>query len=169
MNDHSNTIIEFINRIGITCKPCNLMDDTFLPGIDIKNGTVWYDPEKMKYPGDLLHEAGHVAVLLPQDRKTVSGPNDINGDLQAGGAEMAAIAWSWAALTHLNLPPETVFHPEGYKSGSTSLIENFTNEQYMGHYLLAWMGMTTVAPADQTSKVYPAMEHWLRPDNSANA
>ncbi len=163
MNDHTDTIINFISQIGIPCMPAKLTNDTFLPGIDIRNGTIWYDNEKMKHPGDLLHEAGHVAVLLPVDRKIASSPENINGDLQAGGAEMAAIAWSWAALKYLNIPPEIVFHEEGYKNGGVDLIRNFHNGQYLGHHLLAWMGMTCITEQERSENLYPAMTHWLRP------
>lgn len=163
MNIHTTTIINFINQIGIPCMPATLINDTFLPSIDIRNGTIWFDNEKMKQPGDLLHEAGHVAVLLPEDRKTVSSPDNMNGDLQAGGAEMAAIAWSWAALKHLNIPPEIIFHADGYKSGAADLIRNFTNGQYLGHHLLAWMGMTCISEHEHSEKLYPSMTQWLRP------
>ncbi|MBL7692322.1 MAG: hypothetical protein JNM41_12070 [Flavipsychrobacter sp.] len=164
MKDHTTNIINFINQIGIPCMPATLTNDTFLPGIDIRNGIIWYDTERMKHPGDLLHEAGHVAVLLPEDRKIVSSPYNINGDLQAGGAEMAAIAWSWAALKHLAIPPEIVFHENGYKSGGADMIRNFTNGQYLGHHLLAWMGMTYVSENEPSKNIYPAMTHWLRPE-----
>ncbi len=168
MKHHTYNIIDFLNQKGIPCMPATLTNNTFLPGIDIRNGTIWYDTERMKYPGDLLHEAEHVAVLLPEDRKIVSSPNNINGDLQAGGAEMAAIAWSWAALKNLNIPPEVDFHEYGYKIRRADLIKNFTNGQYLGHHLLAWMGMTCVSEKDPLKNIYPAMTHWLRPATTVN-
>ncbi len=151
-------MVSFINEIGIPCKENNLSDDTFLPGLDISDGVLYYDAAKMKYPGDLLHEAGHIAVLNAEDRKTVSGPDKINGDLDAGAAEMGAIAWSWAALKHLDLPEEVVFHENGYKGGSESLVSSFRIGSGVGYPILRWLRMT-----DDNGQNFPAMCAWLRP------
>jgi len=161
----TDRIVRFINGIGIPCRQHPVGNDTFLPGIDIKDGCILYDPERMLSPGDLLHEAGHAAVLRPADRKTICSPDKINGDLQAGGAEMGAIAWSWAALRYLQLDPIVVFHEQGYKGGADEIINNFSNGRYMGVELLQWMGMTT-APKHDTAPdeyTYPKMKAWVRP------
>jgi hypothetical protein len=157
-------MVDFINSIGIPCKPKQLGDDTFLPGIQITSGCIFYDPEKMKYPGDLLHEAGHLAMLLPEDRAATGTPDKINGDLEAGGAEMGAIIWSWAAVKHIGLEPNVVFHEHGYRGGADNLINNFNEGQYFGHELLQWMGMTTaVVRGDDTAEfMFPKMKNWLR-------
>ncbi len=60
--------VSFLNNIGIQCERATLEDDTFLPGLDIQNGKIFYDMERMLYPGDILHEAGHLAVLSPSFR-----------------------------------------------------------------------------------------------------
>ena len=51
----------------------------------------------MPYPGDLLHEAGHVAVAPPEQRAASATLDPSSGD------EMATLAWSYAALRHLEL------------------------------------------------------------------
>ena len=74
-----------------------------MPGIDIRQGTILVDEARLAHPGDLLHEAGHLAVADPAERGGARlSPSD--------GDEMAAIAWSWAALKHLDLDPAIVFH-----------------------------------------------------------
>jgi hypothetical protein len=79
---------------------------------------------------------------------------------------MMAIAWSYAALRHLQLAPEVVFHPDGYRGGSQSLIENFGQGRYFGVPMLQWLGMT--ADEKQAEKLgiapYPHMTNWLRPE-----
>ncbi|MCD6011122.1 MAG: hypothetical protein K0Q79_984 [Flavipsychrobacter sp.] len=158
-----NKIVSFINGIGIDCREGAISATTFLPGIEIQNGSIVYDVQLMKYPGDLLHEAGHLAVLLPADRHKVFGDNP-TGDICAPAAEMAAIAWSWAALQHVQIPPHTVFHEHGYKGGSQSIIDNFSEGKYIAVPMLQWLGMTTEpkheVPADEYT--YPKMKHWLR-------
>ncbi len=89
-------------------------------GLTIDRAGIAVDTPTCKDPGDLLHEAGHLAIIPAVERTLISG--------NAGsdpGHEMAAIAWSYAALRYLGLEPEVVFHPDGYRGGSTSLIDNF--------------------------------------------
>ena len=104
-----------------------------------------------------------MAVLLPADRAKVSGDNP-EGDISAPAAEMAAIAWSWAALQHIQLPPEVVFHEHGYKDGSQSIIENFSEGRYMAVPMLQWLGMTTEPRNGEIADefTYPKMKYWLR-------
>ena len=52
----------FVRGIGIDVRAEPLPDDTFLPGLDIRHGAIVVDEARLSYPGDLLHEAGHVAV-----------------------------------------------------------------------------------------------------------
>lgn len=166
-NENNNSLLQaitgFLESIGLSCHPATIGHDTFLPGIDIQNGCILYDAEKLLSPGDLLHEAGHIAVLKPERRATVCNP-DISGDLSPPGAELAAIAWSWSAIQHLQIAPEIVFHEKGYNDGSVAIIENFSNKRYFGASLLQWLDMTV---EDKTGSgvegTYPVLTHWLRP------
>jgi hypothetical protein len=147
----------FIRSIGIDVQAATLHDPTLLPGLDIRNGAVLVDATRLAYPGDLLHEAGHVAVADPVQRKqpTLS---------PTGGDEMATLAWSFAAARHLGVALEILFHPDGYKGGSASLIENFSAGHYVGVPLLQYYGMT-VEPrraAERGVAPFPHMLRWLR-------
>ncbi|MCE7991410.1 MAG: hypothetical protein HEP71_05495 [Roseivirga sp.] len=146
-------IIAFLDSIGISVVKTKISQDTFLPGIIINKGIIEYDPQLLKYPGDLLHEAGHIAVLAPQDRKKVAG--DLR-DYQTPSEsdELGAILWSYAALTYLNIAPEIVFHENGYKNNSQWLIDQFENGTYIGLPYLEWKGMT-----DQ--QIFPKVHRWL--------
>jgi len=68
------------------------------------------DETKLKYPGDLLHEAGHLAVMEGMQRNILY--NDVSKN---AGDEIAALAWSWATVVYLNQQPEVVFHSDGYQ------------------------------------------------------
>lgn len=157
-------IVGFVNSIGIPCIQGNIKHGTFLPGVNILNGSIVYDAGSLLSPGDILHEAGHIAVLLQKDREKVTSP-DVIGDLQPGGAEMAAIAWSWAAIQYLAIPPEVVFHEQGYHGDSSQIVMNFSNGHYFGVSLLQWFGMTCEKRnSDLPIKaIYPEMQYWLRP------
>jgi hypothetical protein len=130
-----------------------------LPGIQIERGGLVIDEARLAHGGDLLHEAGHLAVTPASERPLLSGtvPED-------GGAEMAAIAWSWAACVRLSLPASVLFHDAGYKGNARSLREGFAAGRYVGVPLLQWMGLTNdpAAPFDAEGPQYPAMIRWLR-------
>jgi len=108
-----------------------------------------FDAVRLLYPGDLLHEAGHLVVLPPDERALVCGPLG-----ERPGHEMSAIAWSWAVAREIGLAPSLVFHPEGYKGESDTIIENFTAGRYFGVPLLELYGLTGHGE-------FPAMQRWL--------
>jgi hypothetical protein len=116
------------------------------------------DPERLLYPGDLLHEAGHLATMLPA-RRDSTGPN-VGSDM---GDEIAAQTWSYAAAIRLGLAPEIVFHPNGYKGAADSLIRIYCDGS-AGVPLLQWMGLTLepTRAAAMSVPPYPHMIRWLR-------
>ena len=156
-NPLTERLADFVREIGIDVRPAELPDGTFLPGLDIRDGAVLVDEGRLAHPGDILHEAGHLAVTDAAERNAPTlAPSD--------GDEMAALAWSYAALKHLALDPAVVFHPQGYKGGAASLIEAFEGPGGPGLPLLQWYGMTAApkAAAEQGVAPYPHMSRWLR-------
>jgi hypothetical protein len=152
-------IVQFLSSNGIAVRQGPVPAETVVPGIFIDRGAIVFDPEAMRYPGDLLHEAGHLAVLTPQRRADVHAST---GD--DGGEEMAAIAWSYAAALHLGIDPAIVFHAGGYRQGSASILENFRDGRYIGVPLLEWLGLTLGArrAGELGLPPYPAMQRWVR-------
>jgi hypothetical protein len=151
----------FLNKIGISILKGNLDSNTFLPGILIKNGGLVIDMEKLKYPGDILHEAGHIAVTEKEKRKLLNA-NVGEEETNAMGDEIASILWSYAALKEIGLPEEVVFHEDGYKGQSDWLIENFKKGIYPGMPLFKWMGFINTDPGNSHPSGFPKMEKWLR-------
>ncbi len=161
-NPVSNIIIDFLTSIGIVVITRPIDGPVFLPGLRMENGTLVVDPEKLLYPGDILHEAGHLATMPPEIRATMSD-NLENNDLNQGG-EMMAIAWSYAACLFLNLDPHIVFHAGGYKGDGAHIAMNFNEGHYIGLPLLQWAGMAydKKNAAAFNALPYPAMIRWLR-------
>lgn len=153
-------IIHFLEEIGIPVIETELPGDCFLPGLAIEKNTILMDPAKMKYPGDLLHEAGHIAVTEEALRPLI-GTADMDPEWPTPGDEIASILWSYAALTHIGISPEVVFHPHGYKEQSDWFIREFQNENYIGLPLLEWMGFCHAKEKDGM-KPFPHMLKWLR-------
>jgi len=144
-------MIAFLESIGIGVR-YGAVADGFVPGLRIEGGAIMIDTERWLYAGDLLHEAGHLAVQEPARRGTPGGD---------GGGEMAAIAWSFAAALHLGIHAAVVFHADGYKGGGGALLENFLAGRYVGVPMLEWLGL-----CDRGA--YPSLRCWTRPP-SANS
>jgi hypothetical protein len=159
--DHSNilrSITGFIASIGIPVSEGHVSADSFLPAMEIVNGGIVYDPESLIYPGDLLHEAGHIALLPGEHRNKVSG-NMKEQSFTDGGEEIAVMLWSYAACLAIGLPPKVVFHDAGYKGQSGWILEQYAAGTFIGLPLLQWMQLCNpqgVEPA------FPVMVKWLR-------
>jgi hypothetical protein len=152
-------ILAFLADIGLPVQERPLPASTFLPGILVEQGRLIIDRARLAHPGDLLHEAGHIAVVPPSQRAALSA------DLHSTPAEeMAAIAWSYAACVHLGLAPEVVFHADGYQGGSSSLLEAFRRGPGPGVPMLQWFGLTRLADDGSGAAVFPHMSGWLRPE-----
>jgi hypothetical protein len=150
-------LLAFIEQIGLEWAPAELDESTLLPGLCIRAGRLLVDGRRLAYPGDILHEAGHIAVTPAADRSRL-GP----AELDDPGLEMAAMAWSYAACVHLGIAAELVFHAGGYRGGGSSILTAFRTGGTIGQPLLAWLGMTTYGSGAVGPAVYPAMLKWLR-------
>jgi len=164
-NTITSAIADFLTKIGITVGPAVITEDTVLPGVQISQGKILVDEEKLTYPGDILHEAGHLAVVTAETRPILF--DNIGRGLSNSermGEEVAAIAWSYAAALHLQLPPEIVFHEGGYQGSSKAFIENFSQGRYVGVPLLQLYGLSYEAKQAQEQGVapFPHMIKWLR-------
>lgn len=158
-----NRIIEFIESIGIKVRYQSLSENTFLPGLLIDKDCICIDMEKLKFPGDILHEAGHIAVVPAADRMDLSADTIIDREHQ-GAEEMMAIAWSYAACKHLEIDPYIVFHEAGYQGGGNQIADQFGQGSYFGVPMLQFAGMSAEPRmADALGlPAFPMMAKWLR-------
>jgi hypothetical protein len=152
-------IMQFLVEIGFQFREADLSQQkTFVPGIAIDRGAFLIDRSRLLYPGDLLHEAGHLAVMTNERRTRIQGDAG-----KKAAEEMMAIAWSYAAAVYLGLEAKVVFHEAGYKGGSESLIDNFTQGRYIGVPMLQWIGLTAEEKRARELGIqpYPAMIKWV--------
>jgi hypothetical protein len=161
-NELVRKLADFLNEIGIETVSRRLEGETFLPGVEIGEGRLLVDEARLLYPGDLLHEAGHLAVMPRSLRFRLSG-NLLETDPNMDWVEVAAIAWSYAACLHLKIGPEIVFHPAGYKGKSQALLMGFSLGVYPGAHRLQTLGlcMTPKQAAESGAKPFPHMLKWL--------
>jgi hypothetical protein len=155
--------VVFLNAIGIQTLFREIDPDSFLPGLSIENGTIIIDINQLEYPGDILHEAGHIAVVPAKDRPRLTATSIINRQNREA-EEMMAIAWSYAVCIYLEINPYFVFHAEGYKQGGDYIVESCGDNTYFGSSMLQEIGL--IADESKTSRVqissYPNMIKWLR-------
>jgi hypothetical protein len=153
-------MVSFLREIGLRVEAGVLDHDTVLPGMEVRQGVLFYDPAKLEFPGDLLHEAGHLAVKSAADREKATP--DLGGD---PAEEMMTISWSYAAALHLQIPPEVVLHAAGYKGGAQGLLNDFAAGRYLALPMLQWLGLACDEKTAKATGVapFPKMKHWLRP------
>jgi hypothetical protein len=158
-----NKTIQFLKEIGIEIIEKKLDDTTFLPGLALGSNCLYIDYEKLKYPGDILHEAGHLAVTTPLERNQI-GTNEMAKDWPTQGEEIAAMLWSFAACNYLEFPLDFVFHAGGYKDSSNWMIDNFSSGNYIGLPFLEWtqMALSTEKAILQNKPAFPKMLKWMR-------
>ncbi len=152
-------IAMFLREIGLQARAGCIEGETALPGIDINCGVLIIDEAKMTWPGDLLHEAGHLAVAHPEKRAAFH--HDVGND---PAEEMMAIAWSYAAALKLKIDPAAVFHEGGYRGGSQAILDAFTRTGGFAVPMLDYTGMACEPKraAERGVKPYPHMLNWLR-------
>lgn len=155
--------IRFLEEVGIPVSYAELDEPGFLPGLAIQSGGIIIDKIKLLYPGDIIHEAGHIAVVPAAERESLNGFY-IEKRPHREAEEMMSICWSYAACIYLDLPLNYVFHTEGYRGGAENMIANFQDKKYIGLPMLQWIGLTADDKQAALSQIapYPAMIKWLR-------
>ncbi|MBF02197.1 MAG: hypothetical protein CMP76_02760 [Flavobacterium sp.] len=156
-------ITSFLSEIGISLLEKELTNDTFLPGLALSNKGIEIDYNKLLYPGDILHEAGHLAVTTAEDREKISTP-DMPQEWPTQGDEIGAMLWSYAAAIHLEIPLDIVFHSNGYKGSSEWLIQSYKENNFIGLPLLEWFGLTygPEKAIENNVQPFPHMIQWIR-------
>jgi hypothetical protein len=145
-------LVNFVRSIGIEVHACPITWKTQFPGLDIRAAEILVDENQLIHPGNILHEAGHIAVHDPVNRRRPKFS-------PSRGEELSALAWSYAATVHLGLSSELVFYPGSYNGWNTALVENFAAGRYIGVPLLQRYGMAIEArfAAERKVKPYPHM------------
>jgi hypothetical protein len=177
-------VVSFLRGIGI---PCDIVPGAtgFMPGVRIHQGGLQIAPEVAL--GDVLHEAGHLAVLPGRFRRlanddvsvvqklmmdTVDFTNPDSGEaraaLQSGDAE--ATAWAWAAGEYLELDPSQVIRDRDYGGTGRDVRFALKNRAYLGINGLASGGFCVTRPGPLEKlkglPAYPQLAMWVQRDFS---
>ncbi|MFO1399232.1 MAG: hypothetical protein U1F48_19440 [Burkholderiales bacterium] len=152
-------IAAFLTDIGLAVEWGDVPDEAFLPGVLVIRNGLRIDRARLRYPSDLLHEAGHLAGLTASERG--QSPPVVGND---PGLEMMALAWSYAAAVAIGVPADVLFHADGYKGWGPSLAENFRAGRYVGVPMLQYHGLACEPrqASERGVPPYPHMLRWLR-------
>jgi len=157
-NELTNRISDFLTSIGIGVHPATLDEATFLPGIAVRGGELQVDESRLLYPGDLLHEAGHLALLPGGERMLAT---DEIAHENPAVVEVGAMAWSYAASKYLGIDAREVFHEGGYRGHSRALLRSYELGVYLGAEVLVRFGLTS-SLGESVEHRYPRMRRWVR-------
>lgn len=160
----------FLSEIGISSKIV-AGSAGFLPGVQIENGTLLIAPNAAV--ADVLHEAGHLAVLPSRFREFAnddisavtekmlnetdfSDPDAPEARAAMQSSETEATAWAWAAGKHIGISEKKIILDHHYENGGTALRAMLEAKMYLGINGLRAAGMIA------SVKSYPKMERWVQ-------
>lgn len=152
--------LAFLSDVGIPTVPLpSGAASQAINGLAILGGALAIDPESTIWPGDLLHEAGHIAIVTADRRATMDEV------AMSRDEELMAIAWSYAASRVCGVELRQLFHTDGYKGRSEFAASCYAVGYFVGADLLAQAGMAHLDLASALAAgepTYPVMLRWLR-------
>lgn len=173
-------VINFLNSIGIeTILKQQTKYKGFLSDILIQDGILYINENTTI--SDLLHEAGHLAVLHPKYRKLASGNiskvvckmmneipfNQTEFNKYMYCEDLSATAWAYAVGKYLNLPDDVIITAKNYDNAGKDILECLRCGSYFGITELMHAGFCVCKPRHNLSRliplpVYPTLSKWLQ-------
>lgn len=177
-------VVEFLNEIGIEAK-IEQGAHGFVKHARITNGSLAIDPACPV--GDVLHEAGHIAITPARYRRLLDGdiqwgirkawedaerfnlgPDDplMRALIQCSDPE--ATAWAWAAGLHIGLAPEQIIYdsddPFHYGGEAWSVRQAHEMGYSLGAHGLAHAGFCQVGMYNRFNPLpkYPQLAFWTQ-------
>jgi hypothetical protein len=171
-----SAVAAFLNDIGIPAR-AGKVHDSFLPHVRISKGEIVYDTQADV--SDLLHEAGHVALIPAKYRHLCDGDMDASmetifenshaaGEMAADSptaraliqaSESEATAWAWAAGKYLGLPEAEIItdNPDHYNGEGPEIRAMLAARAHFGINGLRAAGMI------DSVKQFPTLNRWRQP------
>lgn len=153
----------------------------FLAGVEIADGVLCVESSADDLAGELLHEAGHLAIIPSLFRSSANGdlsvvskamgewidnhiaevgPDDpmVRAILQCGECE--AVAWSYAAATAIGIDTRIPFF-RGFEGDGLALHDQVASGHHFGVHRLTAGGMTDL-PRPHSATPFPNMKRWCQ-------
>lgn len=179
-------ILDFLTKIGIEYKLENEISGSFAENIGIRKGVLHLVYDKV-FIVDLLHESGHLALVLKEHRHLLSGNlyqglktytalimelpfDDPRSDILMSCDDPQVTAWSWAVGTKLGLDPNDIITSESYGGEgdgfrTTLSLSSKSPMPYIGVSMLHHAGFTkkyslSAKKRNPDDLFYPHMNYW---------
>lgn len=171
--------MDFLNGIGL---PISVVPGAtaFLELIRVVEGRLEIDPACSV--SNVLHEAGHLAIMPSQFRHLMTGDLDEGTRLMFDeinkmglepdhplsraamqASESEATAWAWAVGEHLEIPPEVIILDSDYEKDGAGVRFMLMARQYLGIHGLMHAGFCVArANSRRNLPVYPKLAYWLQ-------
>lgn len=181
-----DAILEFLTQIGIEYKIEVAVQGSFAENIELRKGVAHFDYDNVLIV-DLLHECGHLALVLKEHRHLLSGNlyrglkeytsminlldfDDPRMDILMSCDDPQVTAWSWAVGQKLGLDPNDVITNESYGGEGEGFrlnlsLSNRSPMPYIGVSMLHHAGFTKkfshfAKKRDPDALFYPHMNYW---------
>ncbi len=169
INNRDNAL-SFLAEVGIPASKGDVPPDSFLPNITVKDGVIVYNDAT--HISDLLHEAGHLAILPSRFRKSAnkdfakiirtmmenvdfSNPDAPEARAAIQCSDVEATAWAYAAGKYLGIPDEEIILDHQYEGKGNETRDCLHAKCYFGINGLRAAGFFA------NVKSFPKMERWI--------
>lgn len=154
----------------------------FLPGLRVCGAAIIVTAADDDLAGDMMHEAGHIAVTPSLFRDQLDGntedihpamfawldahpdafgdPEDPIARAIMQSSESEAIAWSYAAALAANIDTRLPFL-KGFGGDGLDIHHQVRHGQHLGIHGLAHGGMTDL-PRPRNAMPFPKMKRWMQ-------
>jgi hypothetical protein len=180
MTDFKKTV-DFLNGIGLKVE-IERGAQGFIKGVCIRNGALFVDPGAS--PSNILHEAGHLAVLPSRFRQIASDnisavqtmmmeqvdftdPDNGEARLAMQSGDPEASAWAWAAGLAIGLPEGQIIQDHEYQNTGDEVRMMLARKSYLGINGLATTKICALREGPFADAMglpaYPKLARWLQP------
>ena len=176
---HAQRTVDFLMEIGLDIEIVP-GSSGFVSGINIHEGALHVDPGAKA--SNLLHEAGHLAIVPSRFRGYLSGNlahgmERIFAELEAEGTapdapvlrammqtgDTEATAWAWAAGKALDLPEEEIIRSSEYGGEGDCIRFMLSQRAYIGIHGISHAGFCLLRGTSlRKGPIYPQMAFWLQ-------
>lgn len=169
-------LVNQLDKIGIQCI-IGEANNCFVKGVQIKNGRLIVDPYRCSI-SNLLHEAGHLAVLPKEYRKQANGDlsavlKKMYGEVDCSKEENRrymqceddeATAWAFAFGVRWGVPFVLIIDDDQYDGTGRDVLESLSLGNGLGVSGLArmgWCASNLIHSKASGLPMYPNLVKWI--------